>query len=307
MMRYSLVEDMRETLNCIEQDLLQFCQIISETRLMMARVFVLPPILKGEELTPTPTIHVEQQLGNKARQLAVQHYAHLYLQQQSEKKSTRSATRLPGALCLNVTAQQQNSLTLLSERINQARQYFQQLVTVDAELPAAARFPFVHQHFPGLLTLNVYRTLTVLPSVDSINFGWANKHVIKRLTPDDVIQTLEKSLSAKRARAPWTREEWAEKVQEELALIKALPADTKLKIKRPVKVQPIARVWQSDQQKQTQLACPNPLIVTCLEGETCPELGTLTDYDEANVTHRHKPDARPATLIIPRLWLWKED
>lgn len=306
-MRYSLVEEMRETLNSIETHLAAFCQSIEAAQLMAARVFVLPPILKGEELTPTPVISVEQHVGRQARQLALQHFSHLYLQQQSEQQSTRSATRRPGVICIEVSAEEKRKLIALSTTINQAKQLFQQLITVDTGLPAAARFPFVHQHFPGLLTLNTYRTLNVYPSVDSVNFGWANKHVIKRLSQHDVIEMLEKSLNAGRGRAPWSREEWAEKVNEELRLIKQLPSDCRLKIKRPVKVQPIARLWQSTQQKQTQVACPNPLIITCLEGETLPELGSLPNYDEENIIHRHKPDAHPATLIIPRLWLWKED
>ena len=306
-MRYTLVEEMRETLAIIEGQLATFLEQVGRAKLMTARVFVLPPTLKGEELTPTPTIHVEQQLGQQARQLALHHYSHLYLQQQSERQSTRSATRLPGALCIQVTQEERDELNELSTTINRAKQHFQQLITVDSELTSAERFPFVHQHFPGLLTLNVYRSLHVLPSVDSVNFGWANKHVIKRLSRQQVIEQLEKSLKAKRGRAPWTREEWAVRVNEELRLIQEFPHDVRLKIKRPVKVQPIARLWQSAQQKQTQHACPSPLIITCLAGETLPELGSLLDYDEEKVAHRHKPDAHPATLVIPRLWLWKED
>jgi len=306
-MRYTLVEEMRETLSLIESELATFCQHIESAQLLAARVFTLPPIAKGEELDPTPVIKVEQYVGRQARQRALQHFSHHYLQQQSERQSTRSATRLPGVICIKVSAQLQETLMTSSTRINQAKQLFQQLITVESGLPPTARFPFVHQHFPGLLTLNVYRTLNVYPSLDSVNFGWANKHVIKRYTQQEVIEMLEKSLHAGRARAPWTREQWAEKVQEELQLIKALPSDCRLKIKRPVKVQPIARLWQSHQQKQTQVACPNPLIITCLEGETIPELGSLQNYDEENITHRHRPDARSATLVIPRLWLWKED
>ncbi|WKX27874.1 DNA replication terminus site-binding protein [Tatumella ptyseos] len=307
MMRYTLVQEMRETLNVIEDKLLTFCQLIDAAQLLSARVFTLPPILKGEELSPTSYIEVEQHVRRQARQRAIHHFSHLYLQQQSEQQSTRSATRLPGAMCLKVSTEVQHTLLTLSSSINQAKQHFQQLITVESGLPSAARFPFVHQHFPGLLTLNAYRTLNVYPSLDSVNFGWANKHVIKRYSQQDIVEMLEKSLNAGRARAPWSREEWAEKVQEELELIKQLPNDCRLKIKRPVKVQPIARLWRSDQQKQTQVACPNPLIITCLEGQTIPELGSLTNYDSENITHRHKPDARSATLLIPRLWLWKED
>ena len=306
-MRYTLVEEMRETLSLIESELATFCQHIESAQLLAARVFTLPPIAKGEELNPTPVIEVEQYVGRQARQRALQHFSHHYLQQQSERQSTRSATRLPGVICIKVSTQLQETLMTSSTLINQTKQLFQQLITVESGLPPTARFPFVHQHFPGLLTLNVYRTLNVYPSLDSVNFGWANKHVIKRYTQQEIVEMLEKSLHAGRARAPWSREQWAEKVQEELRLIKALPSDCRLKIKRPVKVQPIARLWQSHQQKQTQVACPNPLIITCLEGETIPELGSLQNYDEENITHRHKPDARSATLVIPRLWLWKED
>ena len=306
-MRYTLVEEMRETLSLIESELATFCQHIESAQLLAARVFTLPPIAKGEELNPTPVIEVEQYVGRQARQRALQHFSHHYLQQQSERQSTRSATRLPGVICIKVSTQLQETLMTSSTLINQTKQLFQQLITVESGLPPTARFPFVHQHFPGLLTLNVYRTLNVYPSLDSVNFGWANKHVIKRYTQQEIVEMLEKSLHAGRARAPWSREQWAEKVQKALRLIKALPSDCRLKIKRPVKVQPIARLWQSHQQKQTQVACPNPLIITCLEGETIPELGSLQNYDEENITHRHKPDARSATLVIPRLWLWKED
>lgn len=53
-MRYTLVQEMRETLNVIEDKLLTFCQLIDAAQLLSARVFTLPPILKGEELVRHP-------------------------------------------------------------------------------------------------------------------------------------------------------------------------------------------------------------------------------------------------------------
>ncbi len=303
-MRYSLVQEMREKFDELERELAIFCQHLADLRLLIGRTFTLPPPLKSKELSPTPTINVTQHIGETARQQALHHFRHLFMQQQSEEWSTRSALRLPGAICLQTTPAQQQLLTAQVEAINCLKGEFQRLVTVDSELPPNARFPFVHQHFPGLITLNAYRTITLHPVVDSVRFGWANKHVIKRMQRDEVIGILEKSLQAKRARAPWTREQWAERVGEELDLLRGLPATARLKIKRPVKVQPIARLWQAGQQRQTQLACPSPLIFTCLEGQTLPEIGELLDYDENNINYRHKPEAQPATLIIPRLWLW---
>lgn len=304
-MRYTLIKEMRETLDALQKQLQAFCQQLAELPLAAARTFILPAPLKGQELTPTPNIHVEALTGQPARHKALDHLQQLFMQQQSETVSTRSAVRLPGALCVKTSLDQQQRLHELCETINQLKSHFQKLVTVDSGLPSTARFPFVHQHFPGLITLNAYRSVTLLPAPDSIHFGWANKHVIKRFSRDAIIEQLEKSLQAKRARAPWTREQWAKHVSAELDLVRSLPAKARLKIKRPVKVQPIARTWQGAQQKQTQFACPSPLIVTCPPGTTIPEIGGLLNYDEENILHRHKPDAQPATLLIPRLWLWQ--
>mgnify|MGYP004704915679 FL=1 len=303
-MRYTLVSEMRECIDRMEWLLGQLSQQLQHLPLLTARVFTLPPVMKGDEQQAVERISVRQITGEAALKLSLEHFSRLFMQQQSETVSTRSAVRLPGMLCLKADADSFRQAEEWVQEINQLKKLLEKLITRDSGLSSEARFPFVHQHFPGLITLNAYRSVTLLPAPASVHFGWANKHIIKNVSRDDICRQLEKSLSAGRARAPWTREQWAEKVSQELEMITALPADAVLKIKRPVKVQPVARIWDTQQKKQRQLPCPTPLIFFSPDNQI-PVTGELSHYDQQNINYRYKPEARPMSLIIPRLWLWQ--
>lgn len=306
MMRYDLVADLHACVNALEHALSELRQQVEQQPLLVARVFSLPDIEKGHEHDEIARIAVTQHLGKRAREMALAHYCRLFMQHQSEKLSTKAAVRLPGALCIEADEAASENISARVSGINALKQRLEQLITVESGLPSEARFEFVHQHLRGLITLNAYRSVTVVNAPDTLRFGWANKNIIKNVTREVVIEQLERSLKANRAQAPWTREQWAEKVQQELEAIHALPASARLKIKRPVKVQPIARLWRASEKKQIQMACPSPLLVLCRDKTQVPTLGELLDYDAENVAHRYKPQAQPLHLIIPRLHLWSD-
>ncbi|MCZ4058344.1 DNA replication terminus site-binding protein [Pantoea sp. LMR881] len=306
MARYDLVADLHQCVNELERELTTLREMIEAQPLLIARVFSLPPIEKGREHEAITEIAVEQHLGESALNMALNHYCRLFMQHQSEKLSTKAAVRLPGAICIECDEASENNLIAQVDQVNQLKARLEQLITVDSGLPSEARFEFVHQHLRGLITLNAYRSITLLRAPDSLRFGWANKHIIKNVKREEIIEKLDKSLKAGRSQAPWSREQWAQKVQEEMESVRALPASVRLKIKRPVKVQPIARVWRADEKKQTQLACPSPVLVLCRDRSQVPVLGELLNYDANNITHRHKPAAEQLYLLIPRLHLWAD-
>lgn len=306
MRHYDTIEQLHRCVADLEQELSALQQQILSMRLLTARVFELPEVEKGKEHDPLTQVKVEQLTGLAALERSLTHYGRLFMQHQSEKLSTKAAVRLPGAVCIEADQQQSALIHQQVASINQLKQRLEQIITVESGLPSEERFEFVHRHLRGLITLNAYRSLTLLEAPDSVRFGWANKHIIKNISRDEMLATLQKSLKAGRAVAPWTREQWAERVADEIEAVKSLPAGAALKIKRPVKVQPIARVWNSSDQKQTQLACPSPLLVLCPDANSVPKLGELLNYDAANVTHRYKPDAQPLYLLIPRLHLYTD-
>lgn len=309
MSRYDVIGRMNACFVELEQALGALQQQITPLRLLAARVFSLPEVEKGQEHQAISHIAVEQHVGQAARDLALEHYQRLFIHHNRENVSSKAAVRLPGVICLAVEQPEYLTLQAQLALINRLKGELEQIITVDSGLAPEQRFEFVHTHLHGLITLSAYRTLTALTNPDSVRFGWANKHIIKNVKRDDILAQLEKSLKAGRAVPPHSREQWAALVSREIDDVSRLPQHATLKIKRPVKVQPIARVWYQQQQKQVQHPCPLPLIALCQveSGAAVPKIGELLNYDVDAVKHRYKPDARPLRLLVPRLHLYAND
>lgn len=306
--KYDLIGRMNGCFNQLEQALTALNQQVLPLRLLAGRVFSLPEIEKGKEHATVEQIAVEQHVGQAARDLALEHYQRLFIHHNKHNVSSKAAVRLPGVICLAVEPPEYLQIQTQIGLINRLKAELEQIITVDSGLAPEQRFDFVHTHLHGLITLSAYRSLTVVTDPDSVRFGWANKHIIKNVKRDDILAQLEKSLKAGRAVPPHNREQWAELVSREIDDVSRLPQHAALKIKRPVKVQPIARVWYQPQQKQVQHPCPLPLIALCQveHGAQVPKIGELFNYDAATVKHKYKPDAKPLRLLIKRLHLYTD-
>ncbi|MEH0875983.1 DNA replication terminus site-binding protein [Pectobacterium cacticida] len=308
MNRYTLIERMNRCFQSLEEKLALLQRQFSTYRLLAGRVYALPAIEKGTEHDPIEHIPVTQYVGQAACERGLRHFQRLFIHHYPETLSSKSAVRLPGALCFAVNEAEYQQANALVGEINRLKKTLEHIITVEAELAPEQRFEFVHMHLKGLITLSAYRSLTLITNPASVRFGWANKNIIKTMTRVELLEKLTKSLHAATQTAPYSKAPRAEQIEQEINAILKLPDKAVLKIKRPVKVQPIARVWYAEQQKQVQHPCPSPLLVLCQQetGSNVPIIGELYPYDANNIKHRHKPQAAALRLVIPRLHLYTD-
>ncbi|TBM04166.1 DNA replication terminus site-binding protein [Hafnia paralvei] len=303
-----VIDRMNVCFHQLEQGLIEIDAVLKSLTPLQANVFQLPDIEKGKEHDEVTHISVIPCSGEAAFDAGLQHFRRLFIHHHAQHISSKAAVRLPGVLCYSATYSQVKSTSALISEVNQLKKQLEKIIAVESGLPPEQRFEFVHAHLKGLITLSAYRSLTVLHNPTTVRFGWANKSVIKNMQRDEVIARLEKSLTANRSVPPYSREQWAKLVSQELEDVMRLPEGAKLKIKRPVKVQPIARIWYQEEQKQVQHPCSMPLISLTDEfSETpVPLLGDLGDYDADNIQVKHRPRAKKLELLIPRLHLYRE-
>ncbi|OAT39459.1 DNA replication terminus site-binding protein [Proteus myxofaciens] len=308
MNKYALIEQFNLCFNQLEIEISALSSALRELTLLPSCVFELPDVSKEEEHDEITRVTVSPSYNLDALELSLNLIANLFIYDNAPHISSKRAIRLPGALCFSASNSEFKNVKAKIESINTLKKKLLNIVTKESGISKEERFNFVHNQLKGLITLNAYRTLTLISDPDTVRFGWANKNIIKNLTRDAILTQLEKSLEANRAVPPYTSEQWALRINKEIATITQLPEKAKLKIRRPVKVQPIARVWYSDIQKQVQYACPLPLFVFYIEKEPDfkPIIGELADYDANNIQIRHRPKSKQLELIIPRLHLYLE-
>lgn len=300
-------QDLIDTFNALELQINNFSRLLLNQvnqAQFNALVFPLPLINKGDENNEVELIKVGKLVRHDAINEVIKLINLLFIHNKSEEISNKAAIRLPGVICIQTNLQTYREFSSLITNINELKLRIKSIVTTISE---SQRFEFIRESLHGLLTLNTYRTLISLVDIDTINFGWANKKVINKVTKDAVLERLQASLENGRCPLHLPRDHWRLQLENEIRLISSLPHDAILKTQRPVKVQPIARVWDKEQQKQTQFACATPLFVFALEKTVAEiKIGELPDYHANSISIRNRPRAKPVELLIPRLNLYIE-
>ena len=169
--------------------------------------------------------------------------------------STRIATRHPGVICKKASASQAQNIDELVFKVNQARARFVHIA--HQEKDKNVRFEIVHDMFPMLIMRNIQREVECLRDPEKFYLGWGNKPIITK--PD--FDYVEKKLMAdmeKEPPHPMTQREWIEKVGAEMSAFRRFGRSERLRVRRPVKSQPIATV------DGCVKVCPIPKLVLML-------------------------------------------
>ncbi|MGY4027463.1 DNA replication terminus site-binding protein [Aeromonas rivuli] len=257
---------LRQQMSELETLLAELAAQLEQLPLLEAQVYPLPPVLQGKEHEPISQIAVGQLCGEAAREAAIAAYQHHGARPGCSTKSTQ---RLPGWLRLPARCAAQ--LSPLVEKINHCKQGFKTLVQQAGGRDE--KFELVHDALPGVITLQIYRQLTLLTGeLHSFGFTWADKQTIRRLGREQVITMLERS----RHYVPMLSNpsQWQQMVDQEVYDIRRLPAEAELRIRRPVKTHPMVNLlWRDREPRKQQIKASLPLLLCADDSPLIKPLG----------------------------------
>lgn len=262
--------------------------------LIKVRCFALPAVAMGDEHEAITQIAVSPLLGDEALNAALNSYQQWFVQ---PNLSAKASFRLPGYVLLPSALRP--PLQGYISQINDLKSQFK--AQVQAAGNRDQKFTLVHNTLPGLITLQVYRHLVLLPHTASrLGFTWANKQIIQKLDKDVLVTQL---MAARHQPPPLTDAlTWQQCVDREIYDVKRLPASTELRLRRPVKTHPMVNVrWQEEiTPRQQQVKAHLPLFL-CQDEP--PAITELANYPPTQVRTR-----RAATIsdeaLIPRLHIY---
>ncbi|MCC4264241.1 DNA replication terminus site-binding protein [Oceanimonas baumannii] len=294
---FTLAAELRHTMDQLESALAALCHALRQQAgsAPVAAVYALPDTPTGKEHDPVETITIEQQLsGQPALDAALAAFGRWHI---SPGCSAKASFRLPGFVLLPAVSRA--VIAPLVEDVNSLKQAFRALVQQLDDKDK--KFTLVHDTFPGLITLQVYRQLTLLPYPASrLGFTWANKQIIQKV---DKAKLVEQLMQSRQSPPPLVdAQTWLQCIDREIYDVKRLPAHTELRLRRPVKTHPMVNVRWSEPltPRQQQFKAHLPLILC---QDELPAITPLCHYPPAS-TRKRRSARIGGEPLIPRLHIY---
>lgn len=271
---------MKQIITKLELALAALGESLVEETYLQACLYKIPPVLAGCESEEINLIAPEEVGVSRLKEELGQAFTDLYIQKPYSQKSSR---RYPGVIQYGIS---ESSLRLvqLVQTINQLKQDIQDTI-VKTYSTRGDRFRAMHEACPGGMTMHIYRSIHLLQdqSVNSLRFTWQKKEVVA--TPNKK-QLLEQIAAVYASTEP----------SHQLPLMQLLDsinkvAENKLRVRRPVKVQPAANLVLAN--KKLTLNAPLPIII--IQDEMV-QVSAVPRFD-ASVTRKPRSDKKPNIIL----------
>ncbi len=294
---FTLAAELRHIMEQLESALADFSQTLRQQvgSSPIAGCYCLPETPTGKEHEPLESIVITRQLnGKEALEATLAAFSRWHLKADC---SAKASFRLPGFIVL--PASTRPLITSRVEAVNRQKQAFRALVQQLDDKDK--KFTLVHDTFPGLITLQVYRQLALLPYAASrLGFTWANKQIIQKVDKNKLVEQL---MQSRLSPPPLVNEHtWQQCIDREIYDVKRLPAHTELRLRRPVKTHPMVNVrWQEPlSPRQQQFKAHLPLLLC---QDELPAITPLCNYPPTKVRQRRAARIGGEPLI-PRLHIY---
>lgn len=269
---------------CEQLNRLQF--LITQLQPDYAAVAQIQPLTKAQEHEPLnsiqPIIHSDQ----SAVELAVKAYKDLHTIVGFSQKSAR---RTPGVLWFN-TSNMSGAAEIAAciEAINTAKLAIKDYVVKNFST-ATARFEILKQACPGVMTVHLYRLIRCYHNegVRSVRLTWAQQQSL--VYPDKDKLATKIRVAIEQSSNPG----YISMLSELLKNISEAPYGS-IRIRRQVKVQPVANVTQFNG-AASPVTAPLPIIVL---QDQAPIIKMLGDFDAQVASQRKKRSDTLGTIEL---------
>ncbi|WP_205342326.1 DNA replication terminus site-binding protein [Denitrificimonas caeni] len=269
---------------CEQLNRLQF--LITELEPQHAVVAHIQPLTKSQEHEPLNTIEPSIHTGKRAVELATQAYQDLHTIVGFSQKSAR---RMPGVLWFDTSKTSgTEEIANCVHAINTAKLAIKDYV-VSHFSTASERFEILKQACPGVMTVHLYRLIRCYQNEDlrSVRFTWLQQQAL--VYPDKAKLLNRINLAIEQSSSP----SYSNTMATLLELVSAV-APGAIRIRRPVKVQPVANITKYNG-AAGPVTAPLPIIIL---QDKQPVIKIIGEFNAEMASQRKKrSDALEVNLL----------
>jgi len=214
-------------------------------------------------------------------------------------KSRKAVYRSPGII---VVKNNHDEIDQLTTAINEFKVMFQDCVAKSGST-AKARHDQVHTLFEMINTLQVYRRINVISSLDDpiaqVSFSWTTRPSLVKTDKKSVINKIENHKKSPPDHVP--SKDWVACLESEIADVKKISKDVPLRFRRDTKVFPIVNLKSIDKQI-SQLQAGLPIIIL---QNTAIKVRELPTYDANLIRAKRSDKCTSNEPLIERIGLYK--